>query len=135
MCSLVFGMSADQVDLGSISHLVSEYGDANGWDPLTVMKVNLLVEELVLNVRDHGEVAGRRFEVEIRSGDSRVRLYFWDDGVPFDPVLEAPLPDLCASVEERRLGGLGVHLVRSLADSVDYRYEAGWNMLSVALRV
>ena len=51
MCSLVFGMSADQVDLGSISHLVSEYGDANGWDSLTVMKVNLLVEELVLNVR------------------------------------------------------------------------------------
>ena len=133
MCLLVFGMPADEVDLGGIADLVSEYGDASGWDALTVMKVNLVVEELVLNVRDHGEVAGRRFDVEIRSSDSRVRLDFRDDGVAFDPLLEAPAPDLCSGLDERRLGGLGVHLVRSLAHSVDYRYEAGRNRLLVAL--
>ena len=133
MGALVFGMSADQVDLGGISDLVAEYGDARGWDELTVMKVNLVVEELVLNVRDHGEVAGRRFDVAIHCSDSRVRLDFQDDGVPFDPFLEAPAPDLCSGLDERRMGGLGVHLVRSLADSVEYCYEAGRNRLSVAL--
>ncbi len=46
-------------------------------------------------------------------------IEFIDDGDPFDP-LAAPPPDLEAPLEERDLGGLGVHIVRSLADEVRY---------------
>ena len=133
MCSLSFGMTADHVDLGWISQQVEGYGRAEGWGPVFVMKVNLLLEELVLNVRDHGQVAGRRFDVEISSGSSEVRLDFSDDGVAFDPTRDAPSPDLDSGLQERRVGGLGIHLVRSLANSIDYRYEDGRNVLSVAL--
>ena len=53
-----------------------------------------------------------------------------DDGVPFDPR-DAPLPDLDASLDERQAGGLGMHLVRSTMDGIDYRREGGRNVLTV----
>ena len=130
---LVFGMPADQVKLSEIANLVSEYGDVHDWDEFLVMKVNLLLEELVLNVRDYGEISGRRFDVEIDSNSDRVCLDFSDNGVPFDPTTEAPAPDLVSGLDQRRAGGLGVHLVCSFADSIAYRYEDGRNMLSVGL--
>ena len=132
---LVFGMPADQVDLSKIASLVAGYGGAQGWDDLLLMKVSLLLEELVLNVQGYGQVAGRRFDVEIHSDSSRVSLDFSDNGVPFDPILDAPPPDLLSGIETRQLGGLGVHLVRSFADTIYYRYEDGRNVLSVGLCV
>ena len=132
MAQLVFGMSADQVNLSEIADLVSRYGVDQDWDDLMVMKVNLLLEELVLNVQDYGERPGRRIEVYIVSEPGRVCLNFSDDGVRFDPTSDAPAPDLESGVDERRVGGLGVHLVRMFADDVAYRYEGGRNLLSLA---
>ena len=133
MGRLIFGMDADRVDLPRIADLVTRYGDDNGWDEFMVMKVNLLLEELALNVQHHGQVSGRRFDVEIASAGGQVSVDFTDDGVPFDPMSDAPEPDLVSGAGERRLGGLGVHLVRSLSGRVDYRYENGRNVLSLAL--
>ena len=133
MSLLVFGMSVDQVKLSEVADLVSVYGEDHGWDDFLVMKVNLMLEELVLNVRDHGEVLGRRFDVEIDSNPGLVSLDFSDDGVRFDPTTEAPAPDLLSGLDDRPEGGLGVHLVRSFADSISYRYEDGRNVLSLGL--
>lgn len=133
MEKLAFGMPADQVDLVRVCDLVDRYGCENGWNSLTVMRVNLMVEELALNFRDYGAVPGRRLDVAIQSGDGGVTLDFCDDGVPFNPVCDGEAPDLCAGLEERKVGGLGLHLVRSLADTLDYRYEGGRNLLSLSL--
>jgi anti-sigma regulatory factor (Ser/Thr protein kinase) len=58
-----------------------------------------------------------------------------DSGRPFDPLSDAPEPDLNAVVEERRIGGLGVHLVKTLMDQMHYKRENEQNRLTiVALR-
>jgi anti-sigma regulatory factor (Ser/Thr protein kinase) len=57
-----------------------------------------------------------------------------DDGVPFNP-LEATEPDLDRPLEERSIGGLGIHLVKNLMDDVEYRREAGRNYLVMRKRV
>ena len=71
------------------------------------------------------------------SGWSRAGLWaeLTDDAAAFDPLRQAPAPDLEASVAARPIGGLGVHLVRRLIDRADYRREAGRNVLRVGKRV
>jgi anti-sigma regulatory factor (Ser/Thr protein kinase) len=53
-----------------------------------------------------------------------------DDGRPFDPR-DAPAPDLEASLDTRRVGGLGMHLVRSCMDAIEYRREGDLNVLTL----
>ena len=57
-----------------------------------------------------------------------------DDGRPFDPLTEAPEPDLESAIEDRPIGGLGVHLVRTMMDEVRYRREEGKNRLTLVKR-
>src|SRR5690606_17900085 len=53
-----------------------------------------------------------------------------DDGIAFDP-LEVPPPDLESSLEDRPVGGLGVHFMKTLMDAVAYRREADRNVLTM----
>ena len=53
-----------------------------------------------------------------------------DDGIPFNPFQKAS-PDLKASLEDRDIGGLGIHLVRELMDSVSYKRGVGRNIVTL----
>ena len=61
-------------------------------------------------------------------------MEFTDDGLAFNPIAQ-PLPDLEADIDERPIGGLGVHLVRELAERVDYTRTRGRNILKVILHI
>jgi anti-sigma regulatory factor (Ser/Thr protein kinase) len=56
-----------------------------------------------------------------------------DGGAPFDPLAQ-PAPDIHAPIEERKVGGLGIHLLRTLMDAVEYRRADGRNHLSFRIR-
>lgn len=100
----------------------------------TAHDVLLISEEVVCNAIDHGRPPGSEHEVtvEIDIDEHRITLHFRDDGDAFDP-LEHPPPDLECCIEERQIGGLGVHLVRTLADEISYVREARHNVLRVVL--
>jgi serine/threonine-protein kinase RsbW len=57
-----------------------------------------------------------------------------DDGPAFDPLL-LPAPDVAASLEERKVGGLGVFLVRQMMDAVRYQRVATRNQLRMTKRL
>jgi anti-sigma regulatory factor (Ser/Thr protein kinase) len=63
-----------------------------------------------------------------------VSLTVQDEGVPFNP-LDAPAADDTAPIEERPIGGLGIHLVRKLMDEIAYAREGNRNRLVVRKRV
>lgn len=97
-------------------------------------RLNLAVDEFVNNAVDYGYADGRAGEIGVRLrhlGDA-LELTLSDDGDAFDPF-NAPPPDLSGALEERRIGGLGVHLVRTLADSFAYRREGGRNIVTLRL--
>ena len=97
--------------------------------------LNLAVDEFVSNAINHGYPDGRSGEIVVQAtheGD-RLEVTLSDDGDAFDP-LTAPEPDIDASIEDRRIGGLGVHLVRKLADAFSYRREGGRNVLLLTLK-
>ena len=83
----------------------------------------LALEEVFVNVAMHGARDDRPSTVWITLArcDGNVELTLSDDGPAFDP-LSLPTPDLNAPLEERDVGGLGVHLVREMMDGVSYAH-------------
>lgn len=98
--------------------------------------LHLVVEEVACNIVHHGAEEGREPTLELRAtvDVGRLELEFRDDGRPFDP-LSAPPPDLDADINDRPIGGLGVHLVRQLAEELEYRREDGQNVLRITLHI
>ena len=100
-----------------------------------VHDVQLVTEEVVCNALDYGRVEGREHEISVGIGidGNLITLEFRDDCVAFNP-LERPDPDLDADIGDRPIGGLGVHLIRQLAEEVSYSRQEPHNILRVVLR-
>ena len=89
---------------------------------------NLCFDELITNIIMHGlnNAPNHVIDVALFLQDDWLRGTIIDDGPPFDP-LAMPAPDIHASLEDRAIGGLGTHFVRTLMDEVGYRHENGRN--------
>jgi len=96
------------------------------------MPMTLVLEELFTNTITHGASDGREVFIEVNLGIDKNELFitYKDNGIPFN-VLELPDPDLTASIENREVGGLGVHYVKTLTDSVEYEYVGKQNVLKM----
>ena len=93
-----------------------------------------VLEELCLNVQDHGVVPGREIEVKLDECPSSLVLRVRDNGIRFNPLQDAPDPDLTSPLTERKVGGLGVYLLRSLVDDLFYERDGDCNSLRLVLR-
>ena len=123
-------------ELNRVGSLVSEFWARHGLPPELENDVNLALEEIVANVIMHGHQDGlpHEFLVRLQLEDGLLAIEVEDDGVPFNP-LEAPEPDVRRPLVDRRIGGLGIHLVRHLMDSLEYRREATKNHLVMKKKV
>ncbi len=111
----------------------------HGIQPVVRSDVRLIVEELASNAIDYGradgvEVGQHELSVNIAIDGKLLTLEFRDQGLPFDP-LSAPLPDLEADILHRPLGGLGLYLIRQIAEATDYQRVGDCNVLRVSLRL
>ena len=116
-----------------LSQLVEAFGQAEGLAPEVVFSLNLALDEVVTNVIRYAHDAdGRKHPIVVRLvlEPDVLTAHVEDDGRAFNP-LEAPAPDLGASIDERPIGGLGIHLVRTVMTSVEYRREDGRNVLTI----
>ena len=92
----------------------------------------LVVEEIIRNLIEHGrEPQSDQIDVEVRTEDGGLQLLIEDDSEPFDPH-DAPQLEV-DDPAGRTTGGMGLHLVRSMATAVEYRRERGRNRLHVVL--
>jgi serine/threonine-protein kinase RsbW len=98
-------------------------------------ELGLLIEELIMNVCTHAFPADRPGEVTVTYSvpvKGELVIEVADQGVHFNPLKSEP-PDLSLSLEARPIGGLGVYLVNTLARSLTYRREQGWNRLTFGI--
>ena len=121
----------DQLD--QITAAVEELGERDDWPFDLVFKVNLVLEELGVNVVNHGGDASE-IEVLLAVSPDTVTVEIVDDGQPFNPLTDAPEPDLDSALEDRPIGGLGVFLVREMMDELHYSREDGKNRLAMVKR-
>lgn len=102
--------------------------------PAAVFRLAMAVEEIVANVVDHAAPTDGLVRVAARVSAATVALEISDTGPPFDPFADAPAPSLDADLDDRAIGGLGVHLVRTLVDEVGYARAGGRNVVRLAMR-
>ena len=96
-------------------------------------ELDLLVEEIFMNIARHSYPegapgVGKRHLFGPEPGELAVE--FGDQGVEFNPLTANP-PDLTLDLAHRPVGGLGIFLLRTFADSLSYRREQGWNRLTL----
>jgi anti-sigma regulatory factor (Ser/Thr protein kinase) len=103
-------------------------------DPGLAFSANLCLEELITNTILHGlKGASDRFiHVRINLSNEWLEILLKDDAPRFDPFMQAPKPNLDLDINERPIGGLGVHLVKKLMDDVHADYDGTGN--SIVLR-
>ena len=135
--TLTLNIERSHDELGRITDAVDDLGHKEDWSNDLLFRVHLVLEELVLNIIDYGFDDGRddhELEVVLVSEDDDLTIEVTDDGIPFDPLQDAKKPDVDAPLEDRPIGGLGVHLVRTMMDEVSYRREDGKNHLTLVAR-
>ena len=107
-----------------------------GMDMAIAIQMNLAMEEAVVNVMDYAYPAGTVGDVtiEAESDDDQLQFTIIDSGTPFDPTAKEEV-DTTLSAEERPIGGLGIHLVRQLMDSINYERIDGKNILTLRKKI
>lgn len=120
-------------ELERIFAFIDPYCGRTGIPDSIKYKLFLVAEELTMNAISHG-YNGRpdgRIAITITNLDPNVELYFEDEAPRFDILRDADDPDLDSSVADRRVGGLGIHLLKALSRSATYTYERGRNIVRV----
>ena len=119
----------EQLEL--IPAAVEEFAERENWPPDLVFKLNLVLEELGVNIVNYSGATGD-IEISLASDDEKVTVEISDDGRPFNPLLDQKTPDISAPLDDRPVGGLGIHLVRSMMDEMRYSREDGKNKLAIS---
>ena len=91
-------------------------------------RLYIAADEIAANILQYS--GATILEITCSVTDENVTISFADNGIPYNP-LEREDPDVTLSAEERSIGGLGIFMVKSTMDAVDYEYRDGKNVLTV----
>jgi anti-sigma regulatory factor (Ser/Thr protein kinase) len=124
-------IESDSSRIPSISASLEEVMHTQGFSSEDILDTQLAVEEIITNIINHGyKNAGGEIVISCRINVNQAEVRIRDNAPRFDP-LSLPEPELDATVQDRKIGGLGVFLVRQVMDEISYRYENGQNVLVI----
>jgi anti-sigma regulatory factor (Ser/Thr protein kinase) len=128
-------MRNDPAELRQIEKWIQSFAEAAQLSPAARNAFDLALVEWVTNVVAYAYDDAQEHWIAVRflTGSGQARVEVEDDGRAFNP-LTLPRVDAHAPLEQRAVGGLGVHMIRQLMDSVEYRRAEGRNILSMTRR-
>ena len=97
------------------------------------MRIDVAVEELFVNIAHYAyepETGMAEIRIDFKNDPAAVVITFIDSGVPYDPLAKED-PDVSLSLEERKIGGLGIFMVKKSMDDMKYEYKDGKNVLTI----
>ena len=125
---------AEIKELASVLVFLEEELDKVQTNPKLMVTFAIALEELFVNVahyaypESHGTV-----KISIDTSGDSIIIQLADSGIPFNPLAK-PDPDVTLSAEERKIGGLGIYMVKKSMDSVVYEYKDNQNILTISKR-
>ncbi|MEM7442323.1 MAG: SpoIIE family protein phosphatase [Pseudomonadota bacterium] len=133
---LVVKVEPDLSDIPRLAEKVENFAEGASVPPRLVQQINIVLDELVSNAIRHGGADGKyhRIEVRLRLHDDKMVVTIEDDTGPFDPRTIPP-PDLDQSLEDRPIGGVGLHLVRTMMDGFDYERDGEINRVTLTKNI
>jgi len=122
----------DVQEIPKLADFVDTVSEALSFDMGVTMQLNLAIEEAVVNVMNYAYPVGTKgsVNIEAKASDEWVKFVISDRGAPFDPTAKAEV-DTTLSAEERGIGGLGIHLIRQIMDSINYERVGNLNVLTL----
>jgi anti-sigma regulatory factor (Ser/Thr protein kinase) len=122
----------DVAAIGAFAERVEAFCEDGAIAPAIMFQLNLAIDELATNIIFYGWDDPGPHELRIRLSRTadRLRLLLEDDGRAFNP-LEKDTPDVTLDVEDRPIGGLGIHFVRGFATTLAYERADGLNRLTI----
>jgi len=121
-------------NLGRWMNGVSECARVQGFDEKKIGKIELALEEALVNICKYSypDEPGDA-EVNCKQDNGRFIIEIIDSGIPFD-MSSLPAPDVTSNIEERKIGGLGIFLIKKMVDEVKYRRERNFNILKLTMK-
>lgn len=132
--ALEVSMEAAASEPRRVAELFESFGAEHGVPPKIVMRMELALDEVLTNVVSYAfleDGGDAKITVGMYISDSRVKICVEDNGLPFDPLTEAPDPDMELPAEEREIGGLGVHLAKTFVHTLRYERVDERNRLTL----
>ena len=126
----------DTQEVPRLNAFVEEVCQTVGFDSNDTLLITVAVEEAVVNVMKYAYPQGKSGDVTIEAASNDVRLKFTiiDSGKPFDPTVQAAV-DTSLSAMERKIGGLGIHIMRQNMDSINYERIDNLNVLTLRKKI
>lgn len=120
-------------NIALVTDFVNSILEKNECSMKVQMEIDIVIDEIFSNIAYYAYAPGSgeaTVQVKIEDSPKRMELVFIDRGIPYNP-LENKDPDVTLDIEERKIGGLGIFLVKEMMDEVLYEYVDGQNILKL----
>jgi serine/threonine-protein kinase RsbW len=127
-----FTIGNDLAEIGRLAEAVDDFCGEHALGGEVAQAFNLALDELLTNTIHYGydDAGPHRITVALSVAGTRVTAVIEDDGRAFDPT-QAGEPDIEAELDDRPIGGLGIHFVRAMMDGIGYERVEGVNRLTL----
>jgi anti-sigma regulatory factor (Ser/Thr protein kinase) len=129
-------IKSELAEIARLAGQVEGFGVNNNIEPCHISNINLALDELITNTISYGYDDNKEHEIiiDMRLAESEIVVQVQDDGKPFNP-LDMPDPDLGLELDQRPAGGLGIYLVRTMMDQVEYERRGNQNIITMRKRL
>jgi len=119
-------------EMTKVAEQFESFGLKNNIQEPVIYRINIALDELLSNIISYGykDEIEHKIQVEVELRGERMVIIINDDGVPFNPFKKDP-PDTMLSLEEREIGGLGIHIVKNLMDEYNYKRNVDKNIITL----
>ena len=132
-CRRILNLKNKISELEKLTLFIDDVCESAGVDSATAMNINLALEEAVSNIIFYAYPGGESehtITVRYSMKDNELHFDIYDRGIPFDPTAKADA-DVSLNAEERKIGGLGIFLVKQIMDRVEYQRQGDENILKL----
>ncbi len=132
-CRRILNLKNKISELEKLTLFIDDVCESAGVDSATAMNINLALEEAVSNIIFYAYPGGESehtITVRYSMKDNELHFDIYDRGIPFDPTAKADA-DVSLNAEERKIGGLGIFLVKQIMDRVEYQRKGDENILKL----
>ena len=104
---------------------------------LLMNKINICLEEIFVNISSYAyknQIGLAKISIDKNDNENEIILIFEDEGVKYNPLLKND-PDITLSYDERPIGGLGIYMVKEMANDVEYKRINNKNQLTLKFKI
>ena len=102
---------------------------------ILINPVNLMIEELYSNTIYYGNAEPLNVNIHLKINNETLEVVYEDNGKPFNPLIETEPPNLNQSIEDRQIGGLGIHFIKNMTDHQSYQRTNSLNQLTLKKKI